>query len=79
MSAVKEIDFYYVERPQGYNEYMLFPKYDNMPPTAYHGSKKLMNKLHKDINVILNKKYIESGSPTLFLKDSCPTKFRGSN
>ena len=79
MSVSKQIDFYYVECPQGHNEYMLFPKYDNMPPKAYHGSKKLMNELHVDINVILNKKYIESGSPTLFFKDSCPMEFRGSN
>jgi len=66
------INFYYVEKPKGHNEYMLFTRYENMPQKAYHGSKKLMNDIHKGLNKILNRKYNEQGRPTLFIKDNIP-------
>jgi len=66
------IDFYYVEQPQGHNEHMLFARYENMPQTVYHGSKKFMNDIKQGLNEILNRKYNEQGRPTLFEKDNIP-------
>ena len=69
---MKEIDFYYIEKPQGSSEYMLFARYDTMPQTAYHGTKRLMDNIHTTLNVVLNKKYNEQGRPELIVKSSSP-------
>lgn len=69
-------DFYYIERPEGHNEYMLFAKFDNMPPQAYHGTKKRMEEIKAILNEKLNKAYIAEGSPEMIFKSSTPKKFR---
>ena len=69
-------DFYYIEMPKGHNEFMLFAKFDNMPPQSYHGTKKRMEEIKAALNEKLNKAYIVEGFPEMFFKSSTPKKFR---
>ncbi len=69
-------DFYYIEKPKGHNEYMLFAKFDNMPPQAYHGTKKRMEEIKTILNGKLNKDYAAEGFPEMIFKSSTPKEFR---
>ena len=69
-------DFYYIEMPKGHNEFMLFAKFDNMPQTCYHGSKKLLEEIKQKLNEKLNKAYVLEGSPIMNFKSSVPEKFK---
>lgn len=66
---MEAIDFYYIERPQGCNEFMLFARYSNMPPTCFHGTLSLMTKIKRVRNKWLNVEWVKASKPKLHLKE----------
>lgn len=74
---MSDIPFYYVERPQGSNNYFVFSSVREVSPRTYVGSKGLMDKICSSLNHLHNAAYKKlEVKPMLTVKGLVPLSIR---